>query len=97
MCLSVWMFSHTVLILALFASLFGFTSGAVISLLPSAASQIVPEHKVGARVGAFYGLISIATLAGAPIGIAIIGKDPMTKEDYRGLIAFSVGPLRSTS
>jgi MCP family monocarboxylic acid transporter-like MFS transporter 10 len=90
LCLSVWLPASSLPVLALFASLFGFTSGAVISLLPSTVSQIVPDHKVGARIGAFYSLVSIATLTGAPIGTTIIRKDPTTSEDYRGVIAFSV-------
>lgn len=89
-CLSVWLLSSSLPVLELFASLFGFTSGAVLSLLPSVISQIVPDDKVGARIGAFYSVISIATLTGAPIGTTIIGEDPTTREDYRGLIAFSV-------
>ncbi|KAF2440479.1 MFS general substrate transporter [Karstenula rhodostoma CBS 690.94] len=89
LCLSVWLLASSFPVLALFASLFGFTSGAVISLLPSVVSQIVPDDKVGARIGAFYSIISIATLTGAPIGTMVMGKDPTTREDYRGLIAFS--------
>lgn len=90
LCLSVWLLASSLAVLGLFASLFGFTSGAVVALLPSVVSQIVPDDKVGARIGAFYSVISIATLTGAPIGTTIIGKNPTTREDYRGLIAFSV-------
>lgn len=89
-CLFVWRLAPSVSILALFASSFGFTSGAVISLLPPAVSQILPANKVGARMGAFYSIISIATLTGAPIGGAIMRKDPKKSDDYRGLIVFSV-------
>ncbi|KAL5414440.1 hypothetical protein PMIN04_009026 [Paraphaeosphaeria minitans] len=89
LCLSIWLRASSLPVLALFASLFGFASGAVLSLLPSVVSQIVPDDKVGARIGAFYSVIAIATLTGAPIDTTIIGKNPTTREDYRGLIAFS--------
>lgn len=90
-CLSIWLLEPTISVLALFASLFGFASGAVVSLLPSTICQTLPPDKIGARMGAFYSFISISTLTGAPIGAAIIGKAPVGKEDYRGLIAFAVG------
>ncbi|KAF1964712.1 MFS general substrate transporter [Bimuria novae-zelandiae CBS 107.79] len=92
-CLSIWLPAPSISVLALFASLYGFTSGSVTALLPPTVSQILPDDKIGARLGAFYSVMSIATLTGAPIGAAIIGKTPETNEDYRGLIAFSGSAL----
>lgn len=90
LCLSLWLLATSISVLALFAILFGFTSGAVVSLLACSVSQILPENRIGARMGAFYSVISIATLTGAPIGAVVIGKAPETRDDYQGLIAFSV-------
>ena len=95
LCLSLWLLAPSMSILALFAMLYGFTSGAVVSLLPTSVSQIVPKNKIGARTGAFYSVISIAILTGAPLGAIIIGKAPEGRDDYRGLIAFSVRFSRS--
>lgn len=84
-------------ILALFASSFGFTSGAVVSLLPPTVSQILPANKVGARMGAFYSIISIATLTGAPVGGAILNTAPEKSDDYHWLIVYSVSFFFFTS
>lgn len=89
-CLFVWRLAPSMSILALFASSFGFTSGAVVSLLPPTVSQILPANKVGARMGAFYSIISIATLTGAPVGGAILNTAPEKSDDYHWLIVYSV-------
>jgi hypothetical protein len=44
---------------------------------------------LGARIGAFYSVIAVASLVGTPIGGALI-TDHETKDGYRGLILFSV-------
>lgn len=49
-------------------------------------------EKIGARIGAFYSVVSVATLVGTPIGGVLLGSNPKSKEQYHGLIAFSVSP-----
>lgn len=58
-----------------FASLYGFCSGAYIALLPALVAQISEIKQIGVRNGANYALLSITTLTGNPIGGALIGAD----------------------
>jgi hypothetical protein len=44
---------------------------------------------LGARIGAFYSVIAVASLVGTPIGGALI-TDHETKDGYQGMILFSV-------
>jgi MCP family monocarboxylic acid transporter-like MFS transporter 10 len=61
-----------------------------INALPaSVIGQITPDGSLGARVGAFYSVIAIASLVGTPIGGALI-VDREKKEGYQWLILFSV-------
>jgi MCP family monocarboxylic acid transporter-like MFS transporter 10 len=61
-----------------------------INALPaSVIGQITPDGSLGARVGAFYSVIAVASLVGTPIGGALI-VDKEKKEGYQWLILFSV-------
>jgi MCP family monocarboxylic acid transporter-like MFS transporter 10 len=75
--------------LVLFVCVYGFSSSSVSSLPPSVIGQFTPDDKLGARIGAFYSVIAIASLVGTPIGGALI-TDKDHKEGYRWLILFSV-------
>ena len=80
--------STAVTTLILFSIFFGFFSGIFVALLPSAVSQITPDEKIGARIGAFYSLIAISSLIGTPLGGALIQGN--TREGYRGVIIYAV-------
>jgi MFS family permease len=86
-----WLPTHTLPVIVMFACLFGFSSGFFISLLPTIVSQITPDDKVGARIGVFYSVTAVASLIGAPIGGVLVGKDE-EKPEYRGLIVSAVSP-----
>ncbi|XRM36923.1 hypothetical protein ABZX51_000410 [Aspergillus tubingensis] len=72
-----------------YAVLFGFWSGAAMSLSPVCISQICATEDYGARTGTTYTIASLGVLTGIPIAGAIIQRD---HGQYGGLIIF-VGVL----
>ena len=88
LCLSIWLIEPSLPILIVFGCLYGFSWGQFLALLPSAIGQICPEEKLGARMGAFYSVVSIAGLLGTPIGGAL--REKKTVHGYRRLIIYSV-------
>ncbi|KAF3004217.1 hypothetical protein E8E13_007051 [Curvularia kusanoi] len=70
----------------LFAALYGFTSGAYVSLLPAQMAQISEVHQIGVRVGVTFACVSIAGLVGAPIAGAIVSHND---GKYWGMNVFS--------
>jgi MCP family monocarboxylic acid transporter-like MFS transporter 10 len=92
LCLFLWLFNNSIATLIVFACVYGFSTSSVILLPPPAIGQISPDDRLGARIGAFYSIVAIASLIGNPIGGALI-TDTKTKEGYTGLIIFSVSKL----
>lgn len=88
LCLAVWLPSTTSNTLIVFACLYGFVSGIFISVMPAATAQITPTEKLGARLGAFGTVTSVAFLTGSPTAGALIKGQ--TREGYQPLIAFAV-------
>ncbi|KAF2705024.1 MFS general substrate transporter [Pleomassaria siparia CBS 279.74] len=87
LCLTLWLTSPTLPCIILFACLYGLCSGFFVALLPACVSQICPEERMGARMGAFYSIVAVSSLVGTPIGGALIrGGD---REGYQGLIAYA--------
>lgn len=74
--------------LTAFAVLFGFWSGAAISLTPVCIAQVSKVEEIGRRVGTSFSISSIAALVGVPIGGAIIDAGG---GGYTGLVIFSGG------
>lgn len=89
LCIFVWLLVNSLAVTVLFACLYGFGTGTFTALLPSVVGQITPDEKLGARVGAFYSVVAIASLVGTPIGSALITNNN-TREGYWWLIIFSV-------
>jgi MFS family permease len=58
-----------------FAPLFGFSSGAAISLTPALVAQISPIKEIGTRNGLMFAVGSIGALTGSPIGGQLIRED----------------------
>ena len=56
----------------LFAALFGFSSGAFVSLAPALIVQISDVRQIGIRTGSMFAAISVAALCGNPIGGALV-------------------------
>ncbi|KAF2681244.1 MFS general substrate transporter [Lentithecium fluviatile CBS 122367] len=95
LCLSLWLLAPSLPIVVLFTCLYGFGFGVYVAVLPSAVTQITPDNKIGARMGAFYSIAAVSSLIGAPIGSALIRRDDAGhaiggEEGYKGLIAFAV-------
>lgn len=68
-----------------YAVLFGFWSGAAISLTPVCISQVCATEDYGKRNGTTFTIVSVGTLVGIPIAGAIQERDG---GEYGGLIVF---------
>lgn len=88
LCVAMWLPATTPGVLAGFACLYGFASGVFISVMPAATGQIIPADKLGARLGAFGTVTSMAFLTGSPIAGALITSE--TRVGYHSLIIFAV-------
>jgi predicted MFS family arabinose efflux permease len=71
--------------LVCYAVLFGFWSGAAISLTPVCISQVCATQDYGKRNGTTFTIVSIGTLTGIPVAGAIQQRDG---GDYGDLIIF---------
>ncbi|KAL4949706.1 major facilitator superfamily domain-containing protein [Aspergillus filifer] len=71
-----------------YALLFGFASGAAISLTPVCISQVCTVEEYGQRNGTTFTIASIGTLTGIPIAGAILQA---SDGQYQGLIGFGGG------
>ncbi|OJD29981.1 uncharacterized protein BKCO1_680003 [Diplodia corticola] len=90
LCLSLWLLDQNMDMILVFCIMYGFTSGVFISVTPAAVTQIVPEDKIGARMGAFFTLTALATLMGSPVAGCLIDEgDGVGTEGYRGIILFT--------
>ncbi|KAF2110452.1 major facilitator superfamily domain-containing protein [Lophiotrema nucula] len=91
LCLTLWLFEQSLQVLIIFVCLYGFFGGVWGALLPPVISQISPNEHMGARIGAFYSIIAVASLIGSPIGASLMGEK--NKEGYRWLIVFGGGVM----
>ncbi|CAI9632382.1 unnamed protein product [Alternaria burnsii] len=92
LCLFLWLLSTSMATLIFFVCVYGFCTSSVTALPPSVIGQITSDGKLGARIGAFYSVIAIASLIGTPIGGSLI-TDDKAKDGYRWLISFSGASL----
>jgi MCP family monocarboxylic acid transporter-like MFS transporter 10 len=96
LCLFLWLLGDTIAVLVVFVGIYGFAASNINALPASAVGQITPDGSLGARIGAFYSVIAVASLVGTPIGGALI-TDKDTKDGYRWLIVFSVSVTNSST
>lgn len=74
--LALWLPARGNTPLIIFAVLYGFSSGAFVSLLPAMIAQISEDMtKIGLRVGLQYATISVAALVSNPIKGGLIHPD----------------------
>ncbi|KAJ5086942.1 hypothetical protein NUU61_008249 [Penicillium alfredii] len=69
--LALWLPSRGNIPAIIFSALYGFGSGAFVSLAPAVVAQISDLREVGVRNGTFFAVISFAALTGTPIGGAL--------------------------
>lgn len=69
-----WIPSTTNAPIIVFAALYGFGSGAFVSLSPSLIAQISDVRQIGVRTGTLFAIISIAALISNPIGGTLITR-----------------------
>ncbi|KAG2130784.1 MFS general substrate transporter [Suillus bovinus] len=85
-CLIFWMLAKTMIAVMGFAAVYGFLSGAFISVVTPCVAQISDIKEIGSRIGALYTLISIPSLVGGPIAGALIQSQ---NGSYMGMIGLS--------
>lgn len=83
--LAVWIPVENTAGIVVFAVMFGFSSGGVISLAPTLIAQVSDIRQIGTRVGTAFAIQSVGALVGSPIGGAI---NTAQHGDYLGLQLF---------
>jgi MFS family permease len=73
--LALWLPSSGTGATVVFALVFGFSSGAVASILPGLVATISPISQIGVRTGCNFSVVAIAVLIGSPIGGQLIQND----------------------
>lgn len=73
-----------------FSAIYGFTSGAFISLVPPAVALISDINEIGVRTGMVYGISAFACLSGIPITGALLIPGDDNKLTYKWMQAFSI-------
>ena len=73
--LALWIPASSNAAIIVFASLFGFTSGSIVSLAPALVAQISDVREIGVRTGTLFTFIALAVLAGSPIGGQLVIED----------------------
>jgi MFS family permease len=72
--LGLWLPSASNAPIIVFCVLYGFASGAFVSMLPSLVAQISPIREIGVRNGTIFLCTAIAGLCGNPIGGALLSN-----------------------
>ncbi|KAK9320671.1 major facilitator superfamily domain-containing protein [Lipomyces orientalis] len=70
--MALWIPAQSLIPLAVYAALYGFSAGTVVTMLPSCCGQISEVNQIGTRVGTILGVIGFSCLAGIPLSGAII-------------------------
>lgn len=71
-CLAIWAPVKNAAGVLVFMVVFGFSSGAFVSLCPTLIAQISNLSEIGTRVGTAYAVMSFGALLGGPVGGAIV-------------------------
>ncbi|KAI0433204.1 monocarboxylate permease-like protein [Xylaria sp. FL1042] len=84
--LALWVPGNTTATTLAFGAVYGFTSGAFISLAPAVIAQISDLRQIGARSGVLLFVSSLGALTGSPVGGAIVSAQ---HGEYLGLKLFT--------
>ncbi|KDR77522.1 hypothetical protein GALMADRAFT_406904 [Galerina marginata CBS 339.88] len=74
-CVACWLHAETIVGVMLFSSVYGFFSGAFISLITPCVAQISDIKQIGIRIGMLYSIISFPSLLGGPAAGALLSRD----------------------
>jgi MFS family permease len=75
-----------------FSGVYGFTTGAFVSLGPALIAQISDIKEIGVRTGAMYAVVSIGVLTGSPIGGALLSsRGWLGMEVFSGVVLVAGG------
>ncbi|KAI6166694.1 major facilitator superfamily domain-containing protein [Pisolithus thermaeus] len=75
-CLLFWTFADNLAAVATFSAIYGFLSGAFVSVVTPCVAQISEMEEIGTRIGALYTFVSIPSLTGGPIAGALLQSQP---------------------
>jgi MFS family permease len=87
--LAIWIPADGNAAVIVFAALYGFGSGAFVSMAPSVVAQISDVRQIGVRTGTMFAFISIAALCGNPIGGALIDTSQPGKSGFLHMQIFA--------
>ncbi|KAF7310195.1 Monocarboxylate permease-like protein [Mycena indigotica] len=90
LCVFLWLFARSLAPLLVFAALYGFMSGAFISLITPCVAQISDIRMIGSRIGILYSIIATPAVIGPPAAGALLRASGARSEAiYTGMILFS--------
>jgi len=72
--LAIWLPAASNAPILVFCILYGFSSGAFVSMGPSLVAQVSPIRELGVRNGTLFLCVALAGLTGNPIGGALVGQ-----------------------
>ncbi|OBT38673.1 hypothetical protein VE00_10908 [Pseudogymnoascus sp. WSF 3629] len=84
--LALWVPGTTNAAIVAFAVLFGFSSGAYVSLVPGLIAEISPPREIGFRTGLMFLALSVGGLTTGPMAGAILAKE---NGDFLGMKIFA--------
>ena len=73
--LGMWIPASSNAALIVFAALFGFASGTIVSMAPAVIAQISDVRQIGVRTGTIFTFVSISVLVSNPIAGALVVAD----------------------
>ena len=86
MTLALWLPAAANAPIIVYAVMYGFASGCILSIIPAMVARLGHISQLGARSGALYAFSAIGVLVGSPIGGAIQNNQ---HGEYSGLIIFA--------
>ena len=73
--LALWLPAKANASVLVFAALYGFSSGAFVSMAPALVAQISDIREIGVRNGTLFAIVSVGALCGNPIGGALVSQE----------------------